>query len=238
VFLSLTLLNAVFYGIICFGRGNQFALHLFVLSLAGLVGGFPEDWGRRLFSGFNRAECLWGAAAACLLFWTVRVRNPAAGVFGGLVAGLVIGIGLGDQTNAVHWAIQAGLVTLLIQSLRWEDRYHSGAGWLRGLTCAVWVCHAFVWMHTSGAFWMASCATAPLIIAYGSGRLITGKWGPRIVPFAVALVLLSAPADTGTVRLRTLSTGVLAVVGSFVLFALGTLAALIRHRWHGKAAEE
>jgi len=194
VFLSLTILNAAIYAIICFARGNQFALHLLVISLAALAGAFPQDWGRRLFSGFNRAECVWGAAAAYGLFWMMRSRNPVSGVFGGLIAGLVVGIGLGNQAHAAHWAIQSGLVVLLMHSLRWEDRYHSGAGWLRILASGIWVAHAFLWMHMGGAVWMVCCVAAPLLLAYVSSRLITGEWGPRIVPLAGALVILSAPA--------------------------------------------
>jgi len=230
VFLSLTVLNALIYGIICFGRGNQVALHLLVISITALVGGFPQEWGHRLFSGFNRAECVWGAVAAYGLFWATRSRNPASGVFGGLIAGLVVGIGLGDHANAVHWAIQSGLVALLMHSLRWEDRNHTVAGGLRALACGIWAAHAFLWMHTGGALWMTCCMAAPLALAYILGRLITGQWGPRIVPLAVALVILSGPGDASAIKVRSFSTGVLAVIGSFLLFAMGTIAAVTRHR--------
>ena len=233
VFLSLTLLNAVVYAILCFARGNQIALHLLVISLAALVGGFPEAWGRNLFAEFNRAECLWGAAAAYGLFWAMRSRNPASGVFGGLMTGLVVGGALasGNRLGVAHWAIQAGLVVLLIHSLRWEDRYHSGAAWLRVLASGMWVAHAYFWMRMGGSFWMACSTAAPLVLAYGGGRLLTGEWGPRILPLAVLLVILSGPADSGAVRLRTFPTGVLAVIGSFVLFGIGTIAAVTRSRW-------
>jgi hypothetical protein len=234
VFLSLTLLNAVLYAILCFARGNQVALHLLVISLAALVGGFPEEWGRKIFAEFNRAECLWGAAAAYGLFWTMWSRNPASGVFGGLIAGLITGgtVASGNRLGVAHWAIQAGLVVLLMHSLRWEDRYHSGAAWLRALACGMWVAHTCFWMRMGGSFWMASCTAIPLILVYFAGRFLIGEWGPRILPLAVLLVILSGPADTGAVRLRTFSTGVLAMIGSFVLFAIGTVAAMTKHRWH------
>src|SRR4029077_13321048 len=114
VFLSLTLLNVIIYGILSFAHRSQVALHLFVISLAALAGGFPEAWGRKIFADFNRAECLWAAVAAYALFWTMRSRNPASGVFGGLIAGLVTG-GITASANwpeAAHWALQAGLVLL------------------------------------------------------------------------------------------------------------------------------
>ena len=232
VFLTISVLNATIYAIICFARSNQVALHLLVISVAMLVGGFPEDWGRKLFSGFNRPECVWGAVAAYGLFWAMRWRNPVCGVFGGLIAGLVGGIGLGDRASAAHWAIQSGLVVLLMHSLRWEDRYHSGAKWLRVLACGIWVAHAFLWMHTGGAVWMVCCVTTPLLLAYALGKLTTQQWGPVILPLAAALVILTAPADATAIKVSTFSTGVLAVIGSFLLFAIGTIAAVTRHRWH------
>jgi len=241
MFLSLTLLNAVIYGFLCFARGNQVALQLLVVSLAALVGGFPEIWGQKIFGHFDRAECLYGAAAAYGLFWAMRSRNPASGVCGGLIAALVVGVAFGSHAGAPHWAIQTGLVVILIHSLRWEDRYHSGAAALRVLASGLWAAHAVVWMHTTGSLWMACCMAAPLIVAYGVTRLLAGEWGPRILPIAVLLVILSGPADSSAVKLRTFSTGLLAMTASFALFAIGTAAAVTRHRWASKlrkAAED
>jgi hypothetical protein len=164
----------------------------------------------------------------------MRSRNPASGVLGGLIAGLITGglMASADRGDATHWALPAGLVLLLTHSLRWEDRYHSGAAALRVLASGLWVGHTFCWMHTTGSLWMSCCTAAPLIVAYGLARLLTGEWGPGILPIAVLLVILSSPAGSGAVRLKTVPTGVLAVIGSFVLFAIGTAAALTRHRWH------
>jgi hypothetical protein len=234
VFLSLTLLNAFIYAFACLGEHKRVALHLLLISLVALVCGFPEDWGRRIFAGFNRAECLVVASAVYGLFWAMRSRNPASGVLGGLIAGIVTGgiMASANRPDVVHWALQAGLVLLLIHSLRWEDRYHSGAAALRVLASGFWVAHTIVWMHTTGVLWMACCTTAPLLAAYAVARIITGEWGPRILPIAILLVILSGPTGSGAVKLRTVPLGVLAVIGSFVLFAIGTAAALTRHRWH------
>jgi hypothetical protein len=87
-------------------------------------------------------------------------------------------------------------------------------------------------MGASGSVWMVICTAAPLVLAYVIARLANGEWGPRILPIAVLLVILSGPTGSGAVKMKTLSIGVLAVIGSFVLFAIGTAAALTRHRWH------
>jgi hypothetical protein len=123
-------------------------------------------------------------------------------------------------------------VLILIHSLRWEDRYHSGAGALRVLASGLWVGHTFFWMRMSGELWMVCCTAAPLVLAYIIARLVSGEWGPAILAIAVVSVVLSGPTGSGMVKMKTLPIGVLAVIGSFVLFAIGTAAALTRHRWH------
>jgi hypothetical protein len=40
------------------------------------------------------------------------------------------------------------------------------------------------------------------------------------------------PINFAVIKTQTTPAGVLAVIGSFVLFALGTVAALTKHRWH------
>jgi hypothetical protein len=74
-------------------------------------------------------------------------------------------------------------------------------------------------------------ATAGLTLAACVAvRLLTGNWSPRAVSIAAVLVLLVGP----TGKLQTASVGPLATAGSFLLFGLGTLAALTKHRWNKK----
>jgi hypothetical protein len=145
---------------------------------------------------------------------------------------VVTGMGLGDHPNTIHWAIQAGLVFLLVNSLRWEDAKHPGARGLRVLASAIWAAHALLWMHTSGAGWMACCAALPALAAFLARRFAMGAWGPLVIPIAAILVILSGPADATAIKAQTASMGVLAMVGSFLLFGAGTVAALAKHRRH------
>jgi len=52
------------------------------------------------------------------------------------------------------------------------------------------------------------------------------------VPVAAVLVVICRPVDLAIVGLRTVPTGVVTIGASFLLFAVGTIAALTRHRWH------
>ena len=57
-------------------------------------------------------------------------------------------------------------------------------------------------------------------------------WGSPVAPAAVVLAMLSGPTGSTTGSLYSVPVGLLAVIGSFLLFGLGTLAALTKHRWN------
>jgi len=233
VFLALTILNATTYQRI-YSRlgGPRLALHLLLISVAAIVAGLPQEWGRIVVTHFSRAELIGAGAAGYLLVCAALSRNPKLGVFGALVAAIAVGVISADQSGSLHWAIESGIVFLLLHSLRWSDDGTAGAKGTRLFVCIVWVAHAFIWMHSTGSAWMACAIVTPVLSASLASRLFTGAWGPRVIRVTALLVSFSGPADASLSQLHSAPAGVLAVIGSFLLFGLGTLAALNRHRWH------
>ncbi len=68
-------------------------------------------------------------------------------------------------------------------------------------------------------------------IGLQSNKTVT--WHPiPDVPAAAVLAMLSGPTGSTTGGLHSVPAGLLAVIGSFLLFGLGTLAALTKHRWN------
>jgi hypothetical protein len=63
-------------------------------------------------------------------------------------------------------------------------------------------------------------------------KLYRGTWRPALLPLAAVVVLLGQPGDFAAVRLHTTPAGFVAMMGSLLLFALGTLAALTKSRWN------
>jgi hypothetical protein len=233
VFLVLTLLNLAIYGSIRFcRRDHRLALHLVFVSLAALIGGFPGDWGRSLVTGFDRANCLGAAAAAYCLLCSASSRNPKLGLLGALAAAVMAAALAGQNTNGLHWAVQAALACLLLHSLRWVDSQHPGASALRVIAGLIWVVEAFIWLQTGGAAWMTFAVAGPVFALYLLSRWLTGSWGSLVVPAAAVLAMLSGPTGSTTGSLYSVPAGLLAVIGSFLLFGLGTLAALTKHRWN------
>jgi hypothetical protein len=233
VFAALTILNAVIYGAFYFRhRDNRLPLHLMVISVIALVAGLPEAWIRGFGPELMRSKCIAAGAAVYLLFFSTMSRNPMLGILGALISASAGFFVLGNNPNSPHWAAQIGFAFLLLHSLRWVDEQHLGAKTVRVLASLLWIAHAFVWMHLGGAAWM-TCAVAAFTFGIFAGfRLLAGWWGPRVVPIGAVLVALSGPLDFIVGKLLNAPLGLLAVLGSFVLFGLGTLAALTRHRWH------
>jgi hypothetical protein len=145
------------------------------------------------------------------------------------LAALAVG---GGEEFVFHWAVQIGIVFLLLHSLRWRDIEHTGAMMFRILASALWIGHAVLWTHTTGRPWMPGLLAATVLVIYIVARVVRGYWSARVVPLAALLVILAGPAEFTGNKLETFPTGLLAIIGSFLLFAVGTVAALTRHRWH------
>jgi hypothetical protein len=232
VFLVLTVLNVMAYGVIALRQHDRLLpLHLAFISVVALVGGLPEEWGRSLVTEFSRATCVGAGAALYALFCAALSRNPKLGLLGALTAATAIfGLAPGHP-DAIHWAVEAALAFLLLHSLRWLDSEQPGASAMRTLAGLLWVAHAFAWMRLGGAAWMACMVAAPVLAAYLAARLFATRWGPAVVPVSALVVMLSGPGDVSAARIQSVPVGLLAVIGSFLLFGLGTLAAMTRHRW-------
>ena len=78
-----------------------------------------------------------------------------------------------------------------------------------------------------------TCAIASFVLcAYVIFRLRHRVWGPRVLPVASLLVASTGPGVSAFRQIQYAPIGVLAIVGSFLLFALGTWIALSKHRWN------
>ena len=230
VFLTLTMLNAGVFAGIYFRRSTPVALHLLLISLLAAFAGLPESLGRGLVTDFSREKAVGAAGAAYLLIWAGLSRDPKLGILGGLLASICVSWAV-PGPEAFHWGVQAGLAFLLVHSLRWVDSGEAGTRPARWLAAAFWVAHTLVWTWGYGAGWRAGIVALPVLALYLAWRWLQGRWGPVAVLGAALLVLCSAPVHGLAVSLGSAPAGLLAALGSFLLFALGTLAALTKHHW-------
>jgi hypothetical protein len=232
VFFGLTLLNVAIYAMMCYRDRQSFAWHLLFASVVLLACGIPSEWMRFLAPVIDRPHYIAACVAIYFLIYNVVSRNPKIGFLGAILVTLAVAVLFSAHNGAGHWAVQAGLVFLLLHSLGWVDDQHQGARATRILAAAFWVSHAVIWVRSDMALW-APCVPGGLVfVSYLVAQLLRGGRGYLVLPAASILVALSGPGNYLVGMLQYAPAGLLAVVGSFLLFALGTAAALTKHRWH------
>jgi hypothetical protein len=201
-----------------------------LISSLALLAALPEAWGRSLVAGYSRENFIFGAGAVYLLGGIAVSRDAKLGVLGSIWAGIVAGI-LAPESTALHWGLEVGLAFLLLHSLRWTESPAEGTALVRWAGAGVWVGHAILWSHVYGGGWRACAVAIPVLVVWFAFRWLQGYWGPRAVVVAALLVLLAAPGHLAAAQVQSTPAGVLGVIGSFVLFGMGTLAAIARNGW-------
>lgn len=230
VFLTLTTLNAVAFGWIAWHRRTTLAMHLALISGLALIAGMPAEWGQRLTPDFEREKFVWGSAVLYLLVLMAISRDPKAGVVGGILAAIVGGV-VAHHSDAPHWAAQVGFVFVLLHSLRWAPSAEAGTTAVRWLAALAWVGHSIGWMQVPGVAWKTSALAVAVLMTCLGYRWFQARWAQWPVALAAVMVLLAAPAQLAVTQVKAAPMGLLAVVGSFMLFGLGTLAAITKHKW-------
>ena len=154
-------------------------------------------------------------------------------MLGSILLAWAIAAALPNDANGIFWAAQGGLIFLLLHSLLWDDPAHTGAKAVRMLGALAWVMQSLVWMDVGpGRFWMPCFTGTVVLIVYVCAQIRSRKWDLPIVPGTAILVILSRPVAIAVDSVRTMPPGLLAVIGSFLLFGVGTVAALTRAYWH------
>jgi hypothetical protein len=211
--------------------------HLALASLALVVAGMPEDWGRAILPAFSRPRGILLACSFFVLLHAMRSRRPDVGLAGALALTVALTLETRMFSGAFHAIAQVSLVFLLLHSLRWSDTEHSGTPGLRWLAALLWVTDACVWtreLRWDGILFVGLAAFVVLafwLVAWW----LRGERGSLVLPAAAMIVLCSGP---GNWLVRHGSDGLIALLGSLVLFAAGIVVAWTRHRWESKGKVE
>ena len=233
-FLILAALNLTAFCLISFfDRRNYLARHLAYGSTLLFVAGMPVTWLHALAPGLVQAHCVAAGLLAYLIFWTAWLNNPKLAILGAILFGTALFSVISAHAGAVHWALQGGFIFLLLHSLRWQDNVNPGASATRILTGLAWILQSWIWLNSGeGKFWMPLIPGGFVLAICFIGPFYRLQWEKIAVPVAAILVMLASPGSVAVTGVRAASIGLLAIVGSFLLFGLGTLAALTRLHWH------
>ncbi len=213
-------------------RQNQLAGHLFIVSMALLVATFPGEWaGTAIASLSPRLNLIVLAVAAYLVLRSTVSRDPKLAILGAVAAASLLWVWARPADAALHWAVQGGLIYYLLHSLRWRDYEHEGAAAARILTAIGWVAHSFVWARSDAPFWQPPATATLVVTVCWIHWWVRQKRLPLVIPVAATLVAILVPVNMLFTALAATPAGVVAIVGSFALFAVGTAAAFTKQRW-------
>jgi hypothetical protein len=231
---TLNLLNAAGFAWAWRRHRTRALLWLGAISLIASLAALPVEWATRILSHFDRTDWTLACLTAAVIGGIVASRNPKGTIAGGGVCFVAAAVLMNDSETSWHWAAQAGVCFCIAHSFRWRDEGIAGARSARIILCAVWVAQSLVWSFVSGSeAFQGGCLSSSVVLAcYALHRLLTGGWMTLLVPVSACLVLISVPGASFAERLKSAPPGYLSVAGSFLLFGLGTIAALTKHRWH------
>ncbi|HEX4343326.1 MAG TPA: hypothetical protein VH255_08040, partial [Verrucomicrobiae bacterium] len=233
VFFGLTALNAVVLtGILLTQPDNRLVRQLLFVVFSVLVAAIPQGFIAPVSDQFSRDKLIGIVSATYLLLAAAISRNPKIGIAGMLAAACAGGALRGGHPDAFHWAAQTGMAFFLLHSLRWKDEEHPGASGVRITMAILWTFHAMIWVGIGTAFWHPLLFAVVVLAGYSIRVFFTYDWAPRIVAVASVLVAASSPVYLAMTKVQAAPVGILAISGSFVLFAMGTAAALTKHQWH------
>ena len=233
IFFTLNAMNVVILtGIALRRHESPFVRQLILISVAITLAALPREWVQPFGLVVERREFIGAAILGYLMLRVALSCNPKLTVFGAIAAAVACGFIFKKSPNAVHWAAQIGFMFFLLHSLRWHDREHFGAPAIRGIVAVSWVIHSLIWARAGIAFWDPIATAGIVLTACGAVRLLNGRWPPIILPIAGLITASSGALHLSIVKVQSAPIGVLAMIGSFSLFAAGTVLAITRHRWH------
>jgi hypothetical protein len=235
MFLILTTFNILIFGLLLLReRRNRVLLNLLVISFAALALGLVESFERALPPSFSVDHCALCFVAAYAAWWILISRNPKLGVLGGMIVGISVGGILDGHEAGMSLGVQAGLLFLLLHSLLWNDAAHHGARGARIFGCILWLGHSLLLVLSQRPYAGATLfIDAGLVLAACAVfKIVTGKLPPVVLTATALIVLLMHPGGAVAVKAQYAPAGPAVILGSFLLFAVGTVLALTKSRWH------
>ncbi len=232
LFEALVLANALGFTTI-FMRNSDvrtFARELLVLCLPLAAVGLPQDVGRLVMPYFARHQgMLLGLSLLVCLAAMRRFRAPFG--LAGAVAMTVLAAFVRPNLP-LHAYVEVAVLFLLTHSLAWP-KGATGATFLRAIAGLVWFADAAVWVHDYPWRTDVSVTAAALILlgAWFAIWRVAQERPDLTIVIAATAVSFCAPTDW---LLRQGSPGLVALVSSAFLFAIGFAVAWTRHRWETK----
>ena len=231
ILMTIAGLNLAAYGLLLLRQpGNFLALARLLGAIAIFAGSLPMIWITHVVPGATRPECVLLSVVICFFWLIFRTHDPRIAFLAAMglpICCLIFAPGFTGN------GLQVALVSLLAHSLRWDDQARCGAAALRVLAGIFWTWFSCFWLLASGAHgsWVVVLAAALLFIT-GLVHAVKHRSGKSLFILSCsALVLLSKAAAFLAQRLGNVSPGMITILASFALFAVGSAAAFSKPKW-------
>lgn len=196
------------------------ALQMATLSAGMAMLGLPSEWIALIHPSWGRLELAFALVGVAGLVMSGFSRHPAVGVAAGII--LFVGLGEFDRHFPAGLRWQIALATVLAHSLRWLSASDDTRNFRR-LVAGAWLITAFA--NSSPGTWSVEIQAAVLLGLWLIRGLATHNWNARTLPATAVLGLAESPLRWFAAHC---STGVIALVASFALFAAGAWLAWSR----------
>jgi hypothetical protein len=234
IVLTLATINVILFAVLAFQTRSWFVALLLVISgamaMTTLRFNFQTPPGIETHIDLGKASLM--TICGFLLLRSIVGRHPTFGFLGGIVAAIIAAKILPHEFDGFA-ILQAGLVFVVLHSLRWEANlvwYSNAARWL---VTSAWLINSIAWLAFDGkfAFWGVFASGIVVFAVAVLCRWISGFWAHAVIAWA-SLATISLPEGFKVEEmLEAAPTGLLVLLASFLLFAVGIMTALTRSRW-------
>lgn len=232
IFLWLNVVNMVVFSLLFLRT------HARPIALLGLGSGMaaflalPPEMIAQIIPHYSHGKLAVGLLALAGIYWSIHQRDPKTGMLGAFSAAvLCLGVAHGRPEFALHAAAQVGCVYFLLHGLFWKGPLEMGTNLASALASIVWLLDTLALTMPAGQpeaylpFLMAAVALATLVVAWTVWR--RHSWFATI---GSVCVLSARPIIEIVTWTAHTPAGVLALIGSFALFAVGTYFAVSHNR--------
>jgi hypothetical protein len=234
ILLALGAINVSLFAVLTIKSRNWFNLLLLAVSSAATISAVRVGHIKApaVVPEIEIGQTFWIAIGAFLFLRSILSRDARYGFLGALIATIAVPL-VYHRINGVFEYAHVGLTFLVLHSLRWDDKLDPYSRIARALAVLAWLGNSFCWLWDDGAtsFWGVLLSGVMVFIAGLVIRWICGRWTHRLIPFAALAAMVMPPGFKAGEMLTHAPVGLMILLASFLLFAVGIMTALTRTRW-------
>ena len=225
--IALHLLNALIYALLAVRHHAKTCAMLAAASAALALMAVPEAAVAAVIKGYRKELLLPALTAVAGLWVSLRSRTAKGALLGAFCIALIAGWALRSNPWGAHAIFQISTLYLLAHSLFWKGEQERAAALLRVCAAIVWTADCIL-LQDNPATARAGYLLPLLMLPLAALAWFRLRFHALLLTAAALLAWLALPLYTAALWITHAPLGVIAILGGFALFALGTWFALWR----------